>query len=115
MDQTSIGNFVDMESALARVMGNKNLYKKLLGSYTKNTYLNQLREEIHRGDTEAAARTAHTIKGMCANLSLTQVHALSVTIEEKLKAGEDVADCLAQLEQAVENTLQAIDLLVNTL
>lgn len=101
--------WINWDEGIARLGGNEKIYKMLLGKFKAKTYMPELEAEIAAGDTDAAAKTAHTIKGVAANLSLAKVYSLSMDIETKLKNGEDTAEVLAELRTAVEKTLEAVD------
>jgi HPt (histidine-containing phosphotransfer) domain-containing protein len=106
-----MSKYIDSESALTRVGGNMALYKKLLVKFKDGEYREKLEALITGGDIEGATAMAHTLKGVAANLSLTEVHALSLQIETALKNGGDYASLLPQLTEASEATLAEIDTL----
>ena len=115
MNDEELKRYVDTEKALARIRGNTKLFKMLLRTFVENSYFGQLQREIEAGDHEAAAKTAHAIKGASANLSLTAVYELSQSLEASLKSGENVAGNFAVFRTAYEETLRAIDTVVKGL
>jgi len=61
----------------------ENEFLELIGLFVKTAYsdLNKLQSAIEDGDTEEAARFAHSIKGTSANLGLTGIFGLAKRIE----------------------------------
>jgi HPt (histidine-containing phosphotransfer) domain-containing protein len=87
--------YIDFADGMKRVMNNSKLYIKLLSKFRNDTRLDDLEAAVKAGDLEKAKNAAHTIKGLSANLSLTELNKQSLALETQLKAG--TAD-LAQLE-----------------
>ena len=100
--------YMDTESALKRVGGNTNLYKKLLTLFLAESHINDLCNAVENGSLEEAAQLAHTVKGVCANLSLTKLRTVSADIEAKLKGGEDCKEDLQELKTTSEETVAII-------
>jgi len=68
-------------------------------------------------DVEAAFAAAHAAKGVCGNLSLTELGRLSSVICEALRPGNDalrastdIDACIAQLHTAYDNAIEQIAL-----
>jgi len=101
--------YIDVEDALKRVGGNKALYKKLLGRFVEGNYMDAIEKAVQSGDAEDAARQAHTLKGVSANLSLEKVRALSVALEELIRSGEDCTAVMADLKNAYDVTVGFFD------
>lgn len=107
--------YVDVDDALARVCNNKVVYKTLLGTFKKSLQYDQLREEALSGQYEAAARTAHSIKGVAANLSLKAAYEKVLEVETQLKGGSiDQAD-LDELGEIIKTTLECTEYVAGTL
>jgi HPt (histidine-containing phosphotransfer) domain-containing protein len=66
----------------------ENEFLELIGLFVKTAYsdLNKLQCAIEDGDTEKAARFAHSIKGTSANLGLTEIF-----------------ECVKRIEVSVQN------------
>ena len=62
---------IDVASALERMMGSEALLERLLGKFPEDKNLPVLREALESGDPGRAAAAAHTLKGVCGNLSMT--------------------------------------------
>ncbi len=114
-DIPEMAGVIDMEQAVSRIMGNRKLYAKLLKSFVESQYMKALHEELDRGDTAEAARTAHTIKGICANLSLTGMHESIVSLESLLKNGDSFDEELKDLDAVSAVTETLIAELIQTL
>ena len=61
----------DVDEALVRCMNKEDFYLLLVGKALDDMKLSQLEEKIKKKDYDAAFETAHALKGMYANLSLT--------------------------------------------
>ena len=112
MADSEIKKYVNYEEALERVRGNTRVYKTLLKSFSQNTYLGKLKEEMERQDNQASAATAHVIKGVTANLSLTVIYDIIVTLESQLKNNYDARESLKNFEEALEKTLACINIVL---
>lgn len=112
---SNLEDYVDIEDALARVCGNKHIYKMLLGSFQKSLQLDQLCEEAERSDFEAAAQTAHSIKGVTANLSLKAAYQKVVEVEAQLKQGSIEQDTLQEFCEIIKTTVQCTEYVAQTL
>ena len=101
-------NYIDVENALKRVGGNVDLYKKLLRIFLEENNYDALIENIESGNKEEAARLAHTIKGVSANLSLTNLRATTANIEMESKAGNDCKNLIPELKETFEKTCDLV-------
>ena len=63
----------DVDEALVRCMNKEDFYLLLVGKALDDMKLSQLEEQINEKDYDAAFETAHTLKGMFTNLSLTPI------------------------------------------
>ena len=115
MNDEELKRYVDVEKALARIRGNTKLFRLLLGTFLENPHFAQLEREVEAGDRDAAAKTAHAIKGASANLSLTAVYELSQTLETCLKSDADATEAFAAFKTAYNETIRAIDVVIKGL
>lgn len=80
---------VDINEALGRFMGNKQLlemmYKKMPDSINKNK---DIIPDIQAGNIDAAIQKAHTLKGNMGNLSIKPMYEAYAKITEQLRAGD---------------------------
>ncbi len=115
IDNQDIKAFVDAESALARIRGNKAVFKALLNSFLKNTQFQQLKDEINAEDFDAAAKSAHALKGITANLSLPAANEMATLLESKLKGGLGVAESLSEMDEIMAKTVSSIETVLSQL
>ncbi|MCL2078514.1 MAG: Hpt domain-containing protein [Oscillospiraceae bacterium] len=96
--------YIDVEDAVKRVGGNMDLFKRLLAQFMGGDHFQKLDEALDAGETEAAARLAHTLKGTGANLSLHKLSAAAAELEQNIKNGIDHTESLANLKQIFDAT-----------
>jgi HPt (histidine-containing phosphotransfer) domain-containing protein len=101
--------YVDVDDALKRVRGNKALYKALLSRFLQNDHFDELRQRIREGDAGAAARAAHAVKGLAANLSLPALYEVTLAMERKFQTGEIPRNALLALEEARNRTRDRVE------
>ncbi len=102
---------IDMQGLLDRCMGSEALLIRLLKKFPADTTYVRLSTAMEAGDAEAALEASHTLKGVCANLSFTnlftlldkQVHALRTDD----KAGAQAL--MPHIKQAYAAVLRAIE------
>jgi len=104
-----MSKYIDKESALKRVGGSEALYKKLLGKFVEGNYQAQLEALIAANDVPGATAQAHTIKGVAANLSLMEINAVALKLEQSLKNGEDTGTLVSDLRDATDATIVEIN------
>lgn len=78
--------YVDFTDGVKRVMNNAKLYVRLLTKFKNDTSLSTLESALAAGELEKAQTEAHTIKGVAANLSLTELFKQSLELETQIKA-----------------------------
>jgi HPt (histidine-containing phosphotransfer) domain-containing protein len=99
----------DLEDGLKRVMNNKKLYVKLLLKFKDSTKLDELEALLAAGDLEKSQGIVHTLKGLAANLSFTELFKQSLELETQIKAKAVNTVQLDALKGAFAKTLQEID------
>lgn len=62
---------IDLKRSIDRFAGSKMLYEKYLKKFLEDTSMAELEEAISSEDFVKIEKTAHTIKGVCANLGIT--------------------------------------------
>jgi CheY-like chemotaxis protein/HPt (histidine-containing phosphotransfer) domain-containing protein len=77
----------DLTAGLARSMGNKRLYRKLLLDFDANygRVASEIRETLEVGDFEQAHSLVHNLKGLAGNLDATNLQAAAVAMEKLVK------------------------------
>ena len=107
-----MSTYIDVDTALTRVRGNKKLYKKMLEMFMGGAEFGQFDEAIEGGDIARAADVAHGIKGMTGNLGLDRLYEISASITENLRHGNKDEAELAQYHEALEVTKSEVAKLI---
>ncbi|MHC1741814.1 MAG: response regulator [Syntrophobacteraceae bacterium] len=89
---------VDVEEALERFGGDESLFEKVFTSLldTFPNLIPELRDELKRGETQAAAMRVHTLKGVAGNLSAKPLFEAARELEQIIRDGQE-----SSLEQSV--------------
>ncbi|MBR3031598.1 MAG: Hpt domain-containing protein [Clostridiales bacterium] len=77
------------KEGLARCMGNETLYLRLVTSLTAQPDFDRMREQIADHDLASAFESAHAMKGVLANLSITPLYEKVCEITELLRSREE--------------------------
>ena len=101
--------YIDFADGLKRVVNNTKLYVKLLTKFKSENKLDDLEAAIAAGEMEKARNAAHTIKGVAANLSLTELYKQSLALETQIKGGAADPAQLDTVKAAFAKTLLEID------
>lgn len=89
----------NVDEALVRCMNNEAFYLRLVNKVKADTRLAALEQQLKDKDLDSAFETAHTLKGMYANLSLTPLTDPVSEMTELLRSRSD-SDYSALLETA---------------
>lgn len=102
---------VDYDGALARFMGNEGLLTRFLKKFLDDPNFLGLQSALEQGDTEAAFRAAHTLKGVAGNLSLTELYDKAAKISEVLRGGdlEGAKAILPEVQETYQKIIDAIN------
>jgi len=96
---------INIASALDRLRGSKKVFIKILNDFSENyaRVPTDIREALEKGDTEAARRVNHTLKGVAGNLSATALYEAAVELETAIKENRygDFDVLLRILEEAL--------------
>jgi HPt (histidine-containing phosphotransfer) domain-containing protein len=110
----------DLAAGLARLMGNKRLYRKLLLDFGANygRVASEIRETLEVGDFEQAHSLVHNLKGLAGNLDATNLQAAAVAMEKLVKGqtaetapDEELNRKLTDLESALAQAMDAVQIL----
>jgi len=101
--------YIDAAEGVKRVMNNSKLYVKLLVKFKDDKNLAELDEAIVAGDLTKAQASAHTLKGLAANLSLTELFKQSLELETQIKAGSVDPDQMETVKNVYAQTLIETD------
>jgi len=102
------GEFIDVNDALNRIGGNMDLLKRLLKRFLEGTQIDELNQVLQEGNIEEAARIAHTIKGVSANLSLVKLRTVTAELELILKEKLDHSAKLSELTDVYDETVKIL-------
>ena len=89
----------DVDAGLVRCLNKEDFYLMLVKKAAADTRLSELAEQLRNGQLEAAFETAHALKGMYANLSLTPLTKPVSEMTELLRSGTDT-DYSALMKEA---------------
>jgi HPt (histidine-containing phosphotransfer) domain-containing protein len=103
---------IDLPDVLRRLSGKQELLLQLLRAFSENEagVLETLRASLAAGDLPGACRTAHSLRGVAATLSMTNVAAAAETLEQALKRKqrEEIEPCLGTLAAALSPVLAGL-------
>lgn len=99
----------DIDGALERFVGDEELYVICLNKVLSDQAFVGLGEALKKGETKEAFDSAHTLKGVLANMGLTPMYDIAVRIVEPLRmeADENLMPVYEELLQA-KNKLEAL-------
>ena len=101
--------YINGEEGIKRVMNNGKLYARLLTKFKTDTKLDDLVSSAEEQDWEKAQNAAHTIKGIAANLSLTELYNQSLDVESQIKGKSLNPESLETLKACFAETLVAVE------
>ena len=101
--------YVNEEDGKKRVMNNAKLYAKLLTKFKNDTNLDSLITSAEAQDWEKAQGDAHTIKGIAANLSLTELFNQALALETQIKEKSLKPESLENFKICFKDTLDAVE------
>jgi len=104
--------YINAEEGIKRVMNNVKLYYKLLGKFRTEANLKNLENFIVAQDWENAQGAAHSIKGLAANLSLTELFNQSLDLETQIKGRALKPGVLENYKICFNETLIAVEKLI---
>jgi len=79
--------YVNTEDGLKRLMNNTKVYIKVLGKFKDDDSFKIFETAMAEGDMEKAKVAVHTLKGLAANLSLTELAKQALELELQMKGG----------------------------
>lgn len=100
---------LDLASARQRFLGNRELFEKFLFRFPEDQNFVKIMEAVEAGQMEDAFNAAHTLKGVCGNLSLSKLYEKVSEITERLRAEQMPEDEeLQALEEVYQETLELV-------
>lgn len=79
------GMGMDVDNTVKRFMGNETLYLKFLNKFQADQSVASIRQHIAEQNAEEAFKSAHTLKGVAANLGLDPIAQYASDIVELLR------------------------------
>ena len=101
--------YINEEEGKKRVMNNGKLYARLLTKFKTDTKLDELIAAVGAGEWDKAQTQAHTVKGIAANLSLTELYNQSLDVETQVKGNSLNPESLENLKTCFTGTLAAVE------
>ncbi len=95
------GYGANVDEGLARCMGNEQLYLRLVNVALNDSTFEKLNEAMDSGDLKTAFESAHALKGVLGNLSLTPLYDAVAELTEDLRK-PDGRDYSQQLQRVSE-------------
>ena len=101
---------IDVGQALERMMGSEALLERLLGKFPADQNFQKLCRALECGDSAGAVSAAHTLKGICGNLSMTSLFELFTKQVEALRRGDltEAGRLMEEIRPAYEEAVKAI-------
>ena len=93
---------IDVEDALERFMQREDLLERFMKKFLENFSYNELKQAAAEGNPEKMLAASHSLKGMCANLSITKLTDLFTEQVALLRAGDfaGAAAMMGEIEKA---------------
>ena len=92
----------NVDEGLARCMGNEQLYLRLVNVVFDDPAFGKLYEAMDSGDLKGAFESAHALKGVLGNLSLTPLYEAVAQLTDDLRKPDESRDYSQQLQRVTE-------------
>lgn len=101
---------IDYAEALDRFGGNESLFVRLATKYLDDPHFGALETAMEEGDSAAAEREAHSLKGVAGNLSFTRLYDIAARITDALRSGdpETAQSLMPDLREAHARVTEAL-------
>ena len=85
---------VDWESGVKRLMGNEQLYRRLLSKFVSGygDAGERVREALKAGERQKAHAELHTLKGVAQNLGFERLYQVSAVLTEAMRGEKPLED-----------------------
>ena len=102
---------IDVDEALGRFMGNEGLLERFLKKFADDENYEKLKAAVKDGDAEAMLTASHTLKGVCGNLSMTELFTLFDRQVKELRAGntEGAAMLMDEIDVSYGKVMRAVN------
>lgn len=101
---------VDVDRGMERFMGNQELLLRFLRKFPGDNNYRDIVSSLESGDYETAFRAAHTLKGLCGNLSLTKLQEIVSEQTELLRAEkwDEAKALMPRVTEVYQDTLEKL-------
>lgn len=103
---------INVTTAMNRFNDNEEMYFLFLKKFTEDDLMMKINDFINAGETKDAFEAAHTLKGVCANLSIDSVNEVLNPMVEVLRGGS-MEGLLSEYEKLLTVYNQVINV-INT-
>ena len=101
--------YINIEEGVKRVMNNAKFYAKMLNKFKADPSFNDLNAALTAEDMGNAQVSAHTLKGLSANLSLTELFKQTLELETQIKAKSVNPNQIATVQNVYTQTLVEVE------
>ncbi len=112
MDYTELEKAgVDVHALIERLMGNEALIRKFMNRFSENENFSELEDAVAKNDWKTACESAHMLKGMCGNLSITKLFDLFAEQVRLFRLNENqyAAAMMEEIRTRYEYTMEHIN------
>ena len=82
--------YINTKEGLERCLNNEDFYLRLVNKALNDDSYFKLKEELANKNLDEAFKTAHSLKGVIGNLSLTPMYEIIYELTEYLRKKEDI-------------------------
>ena len=93
---------INVEEVMGRVMNNKKLFLRLLGSFKGRKMAEDIKTAVENGNFEEIKKAAHALRGVSLNLGMNALADIAANIENKAANQENAADDLPALFDCID-------------
>ncbi len=101
---------VDIATLKERLMNNEALITRFMNRFVENESYRALKAAIKASDWKSACEASHMLKGMCGNLSITELFRLFTQQVNLFRSGDNEMACLlmTEIDAKYESTMNHI-------
>lgn len=105
---TEVG--INVDSAMNRFLDDEDMYFEFLNQFLEDNLMSRLEQVVNAGQVKEAFDVAHTLKGVCANLSIDSMSSIVAPMVEILRSNslEGVKESVSELFVTYNNVLETI-------
>jgi HPt (histidine-containing phosphotransfer) domain-containing protein len=100
--------YINLDEGLGRVMKNEKLFTKLLNKFITDTNLDEMLVAVQAADYEKAQVMVHTLKGITANLSLTELFKQTLELETQIKGRSVSQEIQESIQKCYNETISLV-------